>query len=98
MRRAQRAKKSTTTITVRLDSYVKEQAQAVFSKLGVDMTTAIDVFLRESIRSKGFPFCVNLERPNKTTLRAMEKAEKREDVYGPFDSMDEFLEALDADD
>ncbi len=37
MRRAQRGKESTTTITVRLDSYVKEQAKEVFSKLGVDM-------------------------------------------------------------
>ncbi len=98
MRRAQRGKESTTTITVRLDSYVKEQAKEVFSKLGVDMTVAIDMFLRESIRSKGFPFDVNLEMPNETTLRAMEMAEKGEDVYGPFNSVEELIEALNADD
>ncbi len=56
------------------------------------------MFLREAIRCKGFPFDVNLEIPNETTLRAMEMAEKGEDVYGPFNSVEELIEALNADD
>ena len=54
------SKTSTTSMTVRLDSSVKKQAQKIYSELGIDMTTAINVFLRQSIRSKGFPFDVNL--------------------------------------
>ncbi len=56
------------------------------------------MFLRQSIRSKGFPFDVNLEIPNKTTLRAMEQAEKGEDMHGPFNSVEELMESLNADD
>lgn len=37
------------SISIRLDSEVKEQAQQVFSNLGMDMTTAINIFLRQAI-------------------------------------------------
>ncbi|CVV53084.1 addiction module antitoxin%2C RelB/DinJ family [Streptococcus pneumoniae] len=38
------------SISIRLDSEVKEQAQQVFSNLGMDMTTAINIFLRQAIQ------------------------------------------------
>ncbi len=98
MRTATTPKTSTTSMTVRLDSGVKKQAQEIYSELGIDMTTAINVFLRQSIRSKGFPFDVNLEIPNKTTLKAMEQTQKGEDMHGPFYSVEELMDSLNADD
>ena len=50
---------STTTMTIRTDKEVKFQAQQIFSELGMDMTTAINVFLRQAIRQNGFPFPCN---------------------------------------
>ncbi len=90
--------KPTTSMTVRLDSSVKKQAQKIYSELGIDMTTAINVFLRQSIRSKGFPFDVNLETPNRETVMAMEEAERGENMHGPFYSVEELMESLNADD
>lgn len=89
---------SKTSMTIRLDSSIKKEAQAIYSELGIDMTTAINVFLRQSIRSKGFPFDVNLEMPNKTTLKAMERTQGGEDMHGPFNSVEELMESLNADD
>jgi len=43
-------------INIRVDSNVKNQAQDVFAALGMDMTTAINIFLRQAIRKNGIPF------------------------------------------
>lgn len=40
------------------------------------MTTAINVFLRQSLRTGGFPFPVCLEQPNKTTIAALQEAKQ----------------------
>lgn len=50
------------SISIRLDSEVKEQAQQVFSNLGMDMTTAINIFLRQAIQYQGLPFDVRLDQ------------------------------------
>ncbi len=49
---------STSNINIRVDSGVKQQAQEVFSSLGIDMSTAINVFLRQAIQARGLPFPV----------------------------------------
>ena len=46
----------TTNLNIRLDRQVKEQAEAVFTELGMNMTTAINLFLRACIREHGIPF------------------------------------------
>lgn len=68
---------ASTNITVRLDSDVKRECEGIFGDLGMNLTTAINVFLRKSIRVGGFPFDVRLEeRPNRETAEAMLEAEK----------------------
>lgn len=90
------AAKADTSMTIRMNSEVKQQAQQIFADIGMDMTTAINVFLRQAIRYKGFPFEVTLNNPNDVTLAAMDAAENDEDMYGPFDSIESLMEALNA--
>ena len=45
-------------IDIYVDSEVKEQAQLVFASLGLDMTTAVNIFLRQSIFQRSLPFAV----------------------------------------
>jgi len=87
-----------TSVTVRLDRDVKNKAQKIYSELGIDMTTAINVFLRQSIRRKGFPFEVTLNMPNEVTLAAMKATQNNEDMHGPFNSVEALMEDLNADD
>lgn len=44
----------------------------------------------------GSPFEVKADEPNAVTYAAMEAAEKGEDMYGPFDNVDDLMEALNA--
>ena len=67
---------NTTNYTCRLDNDVKAQSEAIYNALGMNLTTAINVFLRESIRVGGFPFDVRLNRPNLETLAAIAEAEQ----------------------
>ena len=53
----------TTNFSVRMDSEVKQQCEELFNDLGMTLTTAINVFLRQSLRVGGFPFEVRLEQP-----------------------------------
>ena len=52
-----------TNINIRVDSEVKNKAQDVFSALGLDMTSAINIFLRQAIRRNGIPFELVAESP-----------------------------------
>ena len=59
-----------------MDSDIKRQCEALYGELGINLTTAINVFLRQSLRVGGFPFVVRLEQPNKETIAAMLEAER----------------------
>jgi len=52
---------SDTNINIRVDNKVKKEAQDLFSSLGMDMTTAINIFLRQSIRVRSIPFSITAE-------------------------------------
>ena len=90
------AVKADTSMTIRMNREVKQKAQMIFADLGMDMTTAINVFLRQAIFYKGFPFEVVLNTPKDVTLAAMDAAENGQDVYGPFDSVSSLMDALNA--
>ena len=42
-------------INIRTDAEVKKAAQALFSRLGMDMTTAVNIFLRQAISKNTLP-------------------------------------------
>ena len=62
---------NTTNISIRMDADLKAQADALFTELGMNLTTAFNIFVRQSLREGGIPFEVRLEQPNKETVAAM---------------------------
>lgn len=62
-----------TDINISMDSDVKEKADALFSELGMDLSTAFNLFVRESLRVGGIPFELT---PKKETIEAMEEAKR----------------------
>ena len=50
-----------TNINIRVDNEIKKEAQDIFSSLGMDMTTAINIFLRQAIRLRSIPFAIAAE-------------------------------------
>ena len=67
---------STTNISIRMDSELKAQADALFAELGMNLSTAFNIFVRQSLREGGIPFEINLNQPNKETIAAMLEAER----------------------
>ena len=82
--------------SISIDQDVRKAAQELFSDLGLDLSTAINIFLKQSIRENGFPFSIQRETPNALTVAAMKAAENDENMYGPFESVADLMEALNA--
>lgn len=67
---------TTTNVSFRMDTELKAQAEALFSELGMNLSTAFNIFVRQSLREGGIPFAIKLEEPNKETIAAMLEAER----------------------
>ena len=66
----------TTNLNIRTNHEIKSQAEAVFNELGLTMTSAINIFLRASIRERGMPFPLTLGAPNSVTKAAIEEGRR----------------------
>lgn len=88
---------ATTNLNIRTDKAVKEQAEALFSELGLNMTTAVNMFLRTAIRENGIPFELKLDVPNNTTAAAIEEGHRLlNDPSAPrYSNMNDLKAALD---
>ena len=85
-----------TNLNIRTDKSIKDQAEMVFNELGLTMTTAINLFLKASIREQGIPFSLKLDVPNASTAAAIEEGRRIVDdpsVKG-YTSMEELKAAL----
>lgn len=67
---------STTNITIRMDANLKAQAEALFNEFGMNLSTAFNIFVRQSLREGAIPFKIHLEKPNAETIAAMEEAKR----------------------
>lgn len=67
---------NTTNISIRMDSELKAQADALFAELGMNLSTAFNIFVRQSIREGRIPFDISLNQPNWETIAAMLEAER----------------------
>lgn len=70
------AKTTTTNISIRMDTELKTKAEALFTELGMNLTTAFNIFVRQSLREGRIPFDITLNQPNKETVAAMLEAER----------------------
>lgn len=81
---------------ISIDADIKSKSQAMLADFGLDLSTAVNMFLRQMLRERAIPFEIRKDVPNATTLAAMDAAENDEDMHGPFDSISELKEALNA--
>ena len=64
--------------TISIDADIKERAQELFSDFGLDLSTAVNIFLRQSVRENCIPFNIQREIPNADTIAAMKEIEEME--------------------
>lgn len=61
-------------INIRTNLCIKEEAESLFEDLGLSMTSAITMFLVQSIKSQAIPFEIKREVPNRETVTALKEA------------------------
>ena len=91
---------STANINIRTDSETKVRAQQVFSMLGLDMTTAINLFLRQTIRMNDMPFIITTKTSQPEPLTELPygrgcmkgKIRMAEDFDAPLEDFMEYME------
>ena len=67
---------ATANLNIRTDKDVKEQAERLFAELGLNMSTAVNMFLRTAIRENGIPFELKIDEPNAETIAAIEEGRR----------------------
>lgn len=83
---------------IKIDPELKEQAQALFDSLGLSLSAAVNVFLRQAVREQAIPFRIGEPLPNADTLRAIQEARNGIGLSRGFSSVQELMEDLNADD
>ena len=87
---------ATTNLNIRTDKEIKEAAEKIYASLGLNMTTAINMFLRASIRESGIPFDLKLNVPSDETIKAIEEGRMiaKDTNVKSYDYMDDLRKAL----
>jgi DNA-damage-inducible protein J len=82
-------------IHARVEPEIKKNVEEIFAELGLNMTSALNLFFKQVVLQKGLPFSVNI--PNTQTAKAIEEARKTVKKKSRFSSADEMFAALDED-
>lgn len=64
---------ATTNISIRMDTELKKQAESMFAEMGLNMTTAMNIFLRQVVRQGKIPFEIATDIPNAEMLETMKE-------------------------
>lgn len=87
---------ATSPTQVRIDSNVKAKANELFKKLGIDMSSSVNILLRQCVLHGGLPFKVEIPKFNAETLAAMEESIRisRNPNAPSYSSMEDLKKAL----
>ena len=67
---------ATVNTSIKIDEETKKEAQKLFKDLGLSLSTAINIFLKQAIREKGIPFYINSLPKNSELVQAFEEAKQ----------------------
>ena len=87
----------TSVINVQVDSATKKEATVILNDLGLSMSAAINLFLKQVVKRDGLPFEVINPKPSKELCKALKESEKivnNPDKYPGYRDMDKLKEAL----
>ena len=89
--------KNTTNLNIRVDTNLKKDAEDLFKRLGLNLSSAINVFLTQCVKEQAIPFVIKENRPSKKLLKALKEAEKIEkhpEKYKSYTSVEELFKDL----
>jgi DNA-damage-inducible protein J len=88
----------TANIYLRLDPQIKADVETIYSRYGMTITEAVNIFLYQSRNVGGLPFDLRPETPNSATLASMQEIDNmiggKKPKHGPYKNADDFLKDL----
>ena len=89
---------TTTNITIRMDTELKAAAETLFDELGLNISTAFNIFIRQSLREGGIPFMITKKTPTKEPVTALLEAERitKDPSVKNFHDINKLVEDLDS--
>ena len=87
---------ATVNMSIRMDTELKKQADAMLSDMGLNMTTAMNIFLRQVVRQGKIPFEIATDIPNAETLAAIDDVNNNRNMSKAYDDMNELMRDLNA--
>lgn len=82
-------------VRVNVDDNLKREAEDLYQDLGMNMSTAITIFLKQSVREQAIPFKITKNELSTTSLEALKEVEEGK-VTGPFKNIKDLMRSLDA--
>ncbi len=83
------------TTTIRIDNELKKECDLIFDDLGLTMSAAMTLFLKQVVKTRGIPFELKAHVPNKETRKTLDAIMNgKEKLNGPFNSADEMMKEL----
>lgn len=83
-------------INIRMDENLKKQFDHLCNELGMNMTTAFNIFAKTVVRQRRIPFDISLDVPNAETVSAMKDVDNNRNMSRSFDSVEELMKDLNA--
>lgn len=81
-------------IIVRVDSQLKQQAESLFQEMGMNMSMAINIFLKQAVKDQGIPFTIT-NKPNRQTQKAIKSSQNKKKLSKNFENVEDLFEDLD---
>ena len=88
---------NTTNLNVRIDKKLKKESDILFKNLGLNMSSAINIFLTKCVNTSSIPFKIDQPKPSKRLKKALKEVdymEKHPKKYKAYNSVDELFEDL----
>jgi addiction module antitoxin, RelB/DinJ family len=83
------------TTTIRIDDELKKECDLIFADIGLTMSAAMTLFLKQVVKTKGIPFELKAHMPNKETRKTLDAIIRgTEPLSAPFDTVDKLMEEL----
>ena len=88
----------TTNVTIRMDTKLKEEAEELFNDLGLNMSTALNAFVKQAVREQRIPFVISRNVLNQESIQAIQEIEsaKQQKNIKTYSSLSEILEEIDS--
>ena len=86
----------TTSLNIKIDQDIKKQADALFNAMGMTLTTAVNIFVRQAVQEQAIPFKISLDNDRLIALKAKEALKEAQEQAAVDGTADMTMDEIDA--